>query len=167
MGQFKMMMSAGHFYYIEDQYFIDFPDDKLMRNKEAVNDKLHDLPCFYAFKDKSTDLYWMVPFSSQTEKFRRYYNSKIARYGKCDTIAFGKVLGFGKAFLIQNMCPITEKYIKNEYVDSRASVPVRINKRFETELINKAKKVLALQRKGINLIFPDVLKIEKKLLNHR
>lgn len=160
-----MMMSTGHFYYIEDQYFVDFPDEKLMRNKEEVNGKLHNRPCFYAFKDNGADLYWMIPFSSQTEKFRRYYNSKIARYGKCDTIAFGKVLGFEKAFLIQNMCPVTEKYIKNEYIDGRASVPVRIDGRLEAELISKAKKVLALQRKGINLIFPDVLKIEKELLN--
>ena len=28
-------MRTGHFYYIEDQYFIDFPDDKLMRNKDC------------------------------------------------------------------------------------------------------------------------------------
>ena len=32
------------------------------------------------------------------------------------------------------------------------------------ELIEKAKRVLALQRKGIKLIFPDVSEIEKKLL---
>lgn len=160
-----MAMNTGHFYYIEDQYFIDFPDDKLMRNKERVDGKPHDRPCFYAFKDEGTGLYWMIPFSSQVEKFRGYYNSKVARYGKCDTITFGEVLGFEKAFLIQNMCPITEKYIKNEYIDGRASVPVRIDGRFEAELINKAKRVLALQRKGVKLIFPDVLKIEKELLD--
>lgn len=159
-----MAMNAGHFYYIKDQYFVDFPDDKLMRNKKTVNGKPHDRPCFYAFKDEGTGLYWMIPFSSQVEKFRGYYSSKVARYGKCDTITFGEVLGFEKAFLIQNMCPITEKYIKNEYIDGRTSVPVRIDGRFETTLINKAKKVLALQRKGVKLIFPDVLKIEKELL---
>ena len=159
-----MVMNTGHFYYIKDQYYIDFPDDKLMRNKERVNGQPHDRPCFYAFKDESTGLYWMIPFSSQVEKFRGYYNSKIARYGKCDTIPFGEVLGFEKAFLIQNMCPITENYIKNEYIDSRASVPVRIDGRFETELISKAKRVLALQRKGVKLVFPDVLNIEKELL---
>ena len=105
-----MLMNAGHFYYIDDQYFIDFPDDKLMQNKEQANGQLHDRPCFYAFKDNDTGLYWMIPLSSQVEKYRRYYNLKIARYGKCDTITFGKVLGYEKAFLIQNMCPITERY---------------------------------------------------------
>lgn len=107
----------------------------------------------------------MAMNAGHLEKFRGYYNSKVARYGKCDTITFGEVLGFEKAFLIQNMCPITEKYIQNEYIDGRASVPVRIDVRFEAELISKAKRVLALQRKGVKLIFPDVLKIEKELLD--
>lgn len=159
------MVNAGHFYYIDDQYFIDFPDDKLMRNKETVFGQPHDRPCFYAFKDEKTGLYWMIPFSSQVEKFKGYYNTKVARYGKCDTLAFGEVLGYEKAFLIQNMCPITEQYIKNEYIDRNASVPVRVDGRFETELITKAKRVLALQRKGFKMIFPDVLSIEKALLS--
>lgn len=107
----------------------------------------------------------MIPCSSRVQKYKEYYNAKVARYGKCDTIAFGEILGFEKAFLIQNMCPVTEKYIKNEYIDRRTSVPVRIDGRFEAELISKAKKVLALQRQGIHLIFPDVLKIEKALLS--
>ena len=158
-------MNTGHFYYINDQYFIDFPDSNLMCNKEKVNGQPHDRPCFYAFKDNKTGLYWMIPFSSQVSKFKVHYNSKMSRYGKCDTIVFGEVLGFQKAFLIQNMCPLTEKYIKNEYIDKHASIPVRIDGRLETELIKKAKKVLALQRKGVKLIFPDVLKIEKELLS--
>lgn len=56
-----------------------------------------------------------------------------------------------------------EIYI-NEYMDRRLLIPVRIDGRLETEIISKAKKVLALQRKGIKLIFPDVLKIERELL---
>lgn len=63
------------------------------------------------------------------------------------------------------MCPITPKYIKNEYIDGKANIPVRINGVLEKELINKAKKVLAMQRKGIPLIFPNVLKIEQELLS--
>ena len=36
-------MEIGHFYYIDDQYFKDFPDSYLMQNKEKVNGQLHDL----------------------------------------------------------------------------------------------------------------------------
>lgn len=158
-------MNKGHFYYIKDQYFIDFPDPKLMQNKETINGQAHGRPCFYAFEDQRTGLYWMIPFSSQVSKYRGYYNTKIQRYHRCDTITFGEVLGHEKAFLIQNMCPITSEYIKNEYIDSVANTPVRVDGVFERELLEKAKRVLALQRKGINLIFPDVLNIEAKLLN--
>lgn len=158
-------MNTGHFYYINDQYFVDFPDSNLMRNKETINGQVHDRPCFYAFQDSVTEIYWMIPFSSQVSKYRRYYNSKIQRYHRCDTLVFGNVLGHEKAFLIQNMCPITAQYIKNEYFDSKANVPVRIDGTLERELIEKAKRVLALQRKGIKLIFPDVLSIESKLIN--
>ena len=31
-------MEIGHFYYIDDQYFKDFPDSYLMQNKEKVMD---------------------------------------------------------------------------------------------------------------------------------
>ena len=157
-------MDKGHFYYINDQYFTDFPDLYLMKNKETINGQIHDRPCFYAFKDANTGLFWMIPFSSQVSKYHNYYNQKVAKYKKCDTIAFGYVLGHEKAFLIQNMCPITAAYIKNEYFDKANNTPVRISGNFEQKLITKARRVLALQRKGIKLIFPDVLNIEAKLL---
>ena len=160
-------MEVGHFYYIDDQYFKDFPDPYLMQNKEKVNGQLHDRPCFYAFQDSNTQLFWMIPFSSQVSKFKGIYNKKMQKYHRCDTIVFGEVLGHEKAFLIQNMCPITEKYMKNEYLDSAANIPVRVDGRLEKELKDKAGKVLALQRKGAKLIFPDVLSIEQELLNQK
>ena len=136
----------------------------IMQNKEKVNGQLHDRPCFYAFQDSNTQLFWMIPFSSQVSKFKGIYNKKMQKYHRCDTIVFGEVLGHEKAFLIQNMCPITEKYMKNEYLDSAANIPVRVDGRLEKELKDKAGKVLALQRKGAKLIFPDVLSIEQELL---
>ncbi len=105
-----------------------------------------------------------IPFSSQIDKFQKIYDTKINKYGKCDTILFGKVLGHEKAFLIQNMCPVSISYVKNEYIDAIYHKPVRVDGRLEKELEKKARKVLALQRKGIRLIFPNILEIEKQLL---
>lgn len=158
------MINSGHFYYLMDQYFVDFPDSYLMKNKETIDGEVHDRPCFYAYKDNNTGIYWMIPFSSQVDKYKKYYNKKMEKYKRCDTIVFGDVLGHEKAFLIQNMCPITAEYVKNEYIDSTSKKPVQIDRRLEKELIEKAKKVLILQRKGIHLIFPDVWTIEQKLL---
>jgi hypothetical protein len=157
-------VTVGHFYYIKDQYYLDFPDPKLMRNKERVNGVAHDRPCFFAFEETTSGILWLVPISSQISKYKAFYEEKVKKYHKCDTLAFGEVLGYEKAFLIQNMCPITQKYLKNEYVDNKDHIPVRVGKKLEQEIINKARKVLALERKGVNLIFPDVLAIEKKLI---
>lgn len=60
-------MDNGHFYFINDQYFIDFHDPYLMQNKEVINGQEHNRPCFFAFEDSNNKgLYWMIPFSSQT-----------------------------------------------------------------------------------------------------
>lgn len=158
-------MILGNFYFLTDDYFVDFPDSYLMKNKEVINGEIHDRPCYYSFINNKTQIYWMIPFSSQVKKFRDEYNKKIIRYKRCDTIVFGEVLGHEKAFLIQNMCPVIDCYIKNEYIDLIANLPVKVNGALESELIMKAKRILALQRQGHNFIFPDVLAIENTLLS--
>lgn len=105
----------------------------------------------------------MIPFSSQVSKFKGIYNKKMQKYHRCDTIVFGEVLGHEKAFLIQ-ICVRLQKIYENEYLDSAANIPVRVDGRLEKELKDKAGKALALQRKGAKLIFPDVLSIEQELL---
>jgi len=150
-------MIEGRFYFLTKDYFTDFPDQFLMSSE--------DRPCFYAFEDNATGLFWMIPFSSRVAKYRGIYDSKIAKYKICDTLVFGQVLGYEKVFLIQNMCPVLPKYIQNEYIDRRTSTPVAIAGTLQHELTEKAKKVLSLHRHGIRLIFPDVLEIERKLLD--
>lgn len=156
-------MEFGNFYFLKDDYLDKFnTDGKLMKNKEKVGDKLVSRPCHYAFKDNHTGLYWLIPISSKVEKFKKLYSGKIKKYGFCDTIVFGELLGYEKAFLIQNMCPTTIEYVDNLYV--QGEVPVKVDGVLEKELVTKANKVLALHRKGIKLIFPDVLSIEKSLI---
>lgn len=158
-------MEKNVFVFLSDDYFVDFPDDKLMKNKEAINGQLHDRPCYYAFQAKeNTEIFWVVPFSSQIEKYRRIYDSKIAKYHKCDTILFGKVLGYEKAFLIQNMCPASRQYISSVYFDKRSNLPVKVEQPLADKIERQAKKVLEMQRRGIPVIFPDVLRIEASLL---
>lgn len=155
----------GTFYFVSDDYFIDFPDPQLMQEKQTISGQQHGRPCFYAFEDPNTGLLWMIPFSSKVEKYRVHEQKKIEKYGKCDTILFGKVLGHEKAFLIQNMCPITDRYLVNQYVDSKSNVAVRVDGAFEAKLTKTALHVLAKVRRGIKLIFPDVLAIERALLS--
>ena len=61
-------MDLKYFYFLNDQYYIDFPDPFLMKNHEIINGTHHDRPCFYAFEDKKTGLYWIISFSSRVGK---------------------------------------------------------------------------------------------------
>ncbi|HEY0827289.1 MAG TPA: hypothetical protein VGE40_04290, partial [Bacilli bacterium] len=158
---------SGNFYFIENQYGVDFPDSKLMANKEIMNGIGHNRPCFYSLIDNATGVYWFIPISSQVAKFQQIYDKKMNKNKEVDTIVFGFVMGHKKAFLIQNMFPATPEYVKNEYIDSITHQPVKINNALKHELNQKAKKVLSLQRKGFHLIFPDVLKIERELIFNR
>lgn len=88
----------------------------------------------------------------------------MERYGRCDTLAFGFVVGERKAFLIQNMFPVTEEYFNNVYVDKNTSRPIQLSESLKKELRSKANKVLSLyKRKGIKLVFTDIEKILTKL----
>ena len=61
------------------------------------------------------------------------------------------------------MCPVTENYIDGEYIDARTQLPVRIDSSLADELSKQSRKLLALQRKGVRLIFPDIAEIERQL----
>ncbi len=151
-------MPKAQLYFLSDQYYVDFPDDKLMKNKDIIDGVPHNRPCFYAFPDpKNPAIYWIVPISSRYEKFKKIEQGKIAKYGKCNTIRFGTVLGRNAAFLIQNMCPATEKYL-TAYIDKN-DVPIQIDNRVAEDVARNAHEVLAMAKRGAKVVFPDVFKI--------
>lgn len=150
------------FYFISNQYYIDFPDDKLMRNKESLNGEKHNRPCFFAFPDSNIpEIYWIIPISSKYEKYKKIADDKISKYGFCNTIRFGTVLGRDTAFLIQNMCPATDKYLE-PYIDKNNN-PVRVDDRLARDVEENARKVLALAKRGSKVVFPDIFSIYDEL----
>ena len=155
-------MSQAQLYFLSDQYYQDFPDDNLMQNKDNINGTPHSRPCFFAFKDtKIADIYRVVPISSGFGKFKRIKQDKINKYGHCHTIRFGTVLGRNTAFLIQNMCPATRKYL-TAYIDKN-NCPIRIDDRITADIEKNARHVLAMAKRGAKVIFPDVFKIYRAL----
>ena len=156
-------MSAGRFCFLSDRYYEDFQDKHLMKNKEAVDGVDHDRPCFFVFQDSTvSEIMWLVPISSNYVKYKRLYDKKVQRYGKCNTIRFGEVLGRQAAFLIQNMCPVTEHYIREIYVDKNG-IAIQIDGRIVQDVITNAREVLAITKRGTRIIFPDVNAIHKVL----
>ena len=113
----------------------------------------------------------MVPISSKVDKYRKIHDSKIEKERnkgvtnpRCDTIRFGKVMGFERAFLIQNMFPVSDNYIVSAYIDKNTKKEVTIDRATERDIINSATKVLRLSRRGVMLLYADVETIYKDLL---
>lgn len=158
-----MKIQLGHFYFIKDKFFEEIKDKELMVNKENGNMR----PCYYCFKDnRNNDLYWFIPVSSKIEKYQAIYDKKFERYKRVDTLVFGYIYGRKSVFLIQNMFPVTVEYIKDEYIKQNKEVTV--NDDLKRELNTKANRVLELVKAGNKkLVFPDIINIEKKLLEKK
>lgn len=78
-------------------------DNTLPINKTDDENGKHGRPAFCAIKIAQGNYYWVIPFSYQVEKYQKIYDKNIERYGRCDIIEFGYVLGEKKAFLLQNI----------------------------------------------------------------
>lgn len=152
----------GDFYFLKNKFYTDFDGCGLMPNKNTSDVPTNSRPCFFAFTNKANDkIYWFVPISSKVDKYEAIADKNVARYGRCDFLEFGEVLGHRTAFLIQNMFPATREYIADRYIHN--DVVVRIDKITEQAVIKKAEDVLEKRKKGIKLTFTDIDKIYSTL----
>lgn len=155
-----MKLENGKFYFIKDNYFKIVNDKSLLLNKDNGNKR----PCYYCIRDDNNKgIYWLIPISSKVDKYKEIYEYKLYKYGKVDTLVFGKVNNDLKAFLIQNMFPITVKYIAEKYV--RNNMDVEITYTLKKEIDIKAKFILSLAERGKNVLFTDIIRIKKILLD--
>jgi len=162
----KVFMNIGEFYFISDEYYEKFKNLKLMENKEIIDGISSGRPCYYVFKDKNSDIYWMVPISSQVEKYEKEYQHSIKKYGICDGIIFGYFRGKKHAFLVQNMCPVTAVYIKNVYIDRSTNKPHTIPSKLKSTINANVRKAIRMYReKGKKIIQSGAFHIEEILLS--
>lgn len=153
-------MTKGNFYFLKDEYCDKFKKYGVMDNKETIGQDLHGRPCFYAFTDEDdSTIYWMVPISSKVEKYEDILAEKLKRYDVYDGLEFGYVRGRKAAFLLQNICPITEKYIREEYIDCNTGLPVSIPNDLKRAINAKARKIIRYAKKGTKISITDIMQI--------
>lgn len=165
-------MTNGKFYFISDDFYTKYdPNKLLMQNKESLNGVSANRQCFFAFKDnKHKNILWCIPISSKIDKYSEIYDKKIEKLkskGKepiCKTIRFGNVMGQKRAFLIQNMFPITIDYIESKYIDKNTKKEVTIEPYLKKDIIKNAKDVLKTHFNGYNIIFGDIKNIYNLLI---
>lgn len=153
-----MDYQEGYVYHIKDEYFIKANDPSLMQNKENGNYR----PTFYCMRDEKTSLLWLVPLSSRIKKFQAIYDKQVKKYGNCLTIVMGEYDGKQAAFLLQNMFPITEKYL--DHIHTRNNNPVPVKYSIQTEVSTKMKRILQLHARGKKIVFPDISRLESLML---
>ena len=156
MNDFEI--KPGYVYHIKDAYFDLVQDDKLMRNREGGAYR----PTYYCIQDDNTYLLWVIPMSRRAEKYEAFIRKDIDRYGKCLKIIVGEYTDVTSVFLLQNMFPILPKYIDHIHVVKQNPVPV--DTRLQAQIDRNFREILRLHRKGIRIVFPDILRLEQLML---
>ena len=105
----------------------------------------------------------MVSISSKTEKYKRIYEEKKKRYKEYDGLRFGYVNGQYRAFLIQNVCPVSKEHIDCQYMIENNTVPVTINDKLAAEINGIVRKVIRLNKKGVRIVLTNINHILNEL----
>ena len=153
----RKILQADRFYFVKDEFYEKFPDCGLMANGVRDETGEHGRPCFYA--KQIGKFFWLIPISSKVEKYERICEEKISKYPSYDGIKFGYVNGKRRAFLIQNIFPITEEFIDKIYMINGGKLPATVNKKFAEVLKKSAEKVIRLNSRGIKISMTDINKI--------
>ena len=154
----KRMKKTG-FYIIKDKFFEDMSDPYLKNNKAG------NRPHYYCFEDTSTGIYWIIPLSSQLDKYKRIVEKKEKEGKPCDIIHIVRLDDSRQSvFLIQDMFPITDEYIEREYTIAGNHLMLT-SEHTAKEIEQKAKKVMGMLKRGVKFTptQPDVIAILDRL----
>ena len=151
-------MQAHSFYIIKDEFFSEMNDPYLKGNKSA------NRPHYYCFKEEE-NIYWMIPLSSRIDKYKAIIAKQEAKGRRCNILHITKLdNGRESAFLIQDIFPITDKYIARAYTIANQPL-ILTSEKTAGEIDKKARKVIKLIKHGVKFTptQPDVLRILEKL----
>lgn len=125
-----------------------------------MSNKHEKRPYYLAIRDD--EIIWMVPLSSQVEKYAAKIKSDEEKYGNCIFYHIARIKEENSVFLIGNTIPVTEKYIKKPFTIQ--GVPFIIQDKQNIKKIqSKLKRYITMVR--YNKLKPavDILWIEKQL----
>lgn len=157
-----MDIETGNFYFISDDFFDVVNDVNLKKNYDDTK-----RPHYFAFRDKKTFLFWLIPCSSKIDKFEEIINKRKMYNKRNDTIKIVNVQDKKTVLLLQDMFPIAERYIENQYI--RRGQPFKIsNPEIIKDIERSARRVIILIRHGVKFTptQPDVQRIEEIMLSY-
>lgn len=148
-------------YKIKDQYFVDF------KRAHWFDNKNENRPYYYLFMDKD-GVAWVIPLSSQVDNYRRKIKKEEEKRGAGNCIYYhiGVVASIERVFLIGDMFPIDDSYIRAPFTIGCQHY-VSKNKKLNAEIYSKSMRYLQLVEKGVMKSRNDVLGIKRVLLNKK
>ena len=153
-------IKAGCLYFVDDAFFEKVNDPYLKINYDSTS-----RPHYMAFFETATSLYWFVPCSSKVEKYEKIIQQKQANRKPTDSITVVKIQDTKSVLLFQDMFPISDRYIKEQYVRGGQAVYIA-DPKLVVKLERTAKKIIGLLKRGVRFTptQPNVLAIEKLML---
>lgn len=148
-----MIPTPGYVYFIKDEFFDLFgppPTSKLCCNKGPG----HMRPYYCCKKDRGSDLFWMVPMTTQFDKYYSRNLDQRSIYGKCITVTLTKYAGKSAAVLIQNAVPVHPEFIVGPY--RKKENPIPLHSVVQHIVFGNLQQSLAIHRRGGHVFFPDI-----------
>ncbi len=149
----KKKVQTGYLYHISSD-FLKLVDDPNLQINHMGN---RSRPSYFVIKDN--DILWFIPLSSKVDKYKKEYDKKIKKYGKCNTILIRNIANKPSAILIQNAFPTIEKYLAHSHTVN--GIPYRVPTGIQKEIEANFYEVMHLKKEGINLFFTDIDKIKE------
>jgi|LSQX01.1.fsa_nt_gb hypothetical protein len=155
------VFKKGRLYFIKNEFFSKVNDSFLKTNKMDSS-----RPHYFTFQDSNTNLLWVIPCSSQIEKYKNIIQDKISKNKPHSHIQIIKVAGKEQAFLYQDMFPILPKYIDKAYENKYGYMEIKDPKTIQG-IEDTAVKIIKLLKRGIKFTptQPDIIKIERIMLS--
>lgn len=158
MGGNMEQIEISGLYIIDDQYFVDFPNDKYMWNKGEAR------PHYYAIQDDDGIL-WMIPMSTKIEKYSEKILKTEREHGKgsCFMFYIAPIHGQERAILICDMFPVSPKYVLRPYTIGGIPYVVQ-NQTIKKAISTKAKRYLSMIKRGQLKSPLNILQTKERLL---
>jgi len=114
--------------YMDKHYIAKYPQDK----------ETGERPFFFAFKEDSSDMYWVIPISSKVEKYKPVI-AKFSNAGYIHELYGGKE----SVILTQNVVPAKNEHFEREFTVNSIHYILK-DENVKHEIMTRAKSIIAI-----------------------
>lgn len=144
---------------LSDRYFEQF---KMFCHNRNMDNKSEKRPYYLAVR--GDDIMWLVPLSSKVDKYTLAIERYEQKHGKGNCIFYyiAKIKRKDSVFLIGDVIPVTEEYIKKPFTVGGKPFVIE-NTHIIKQIKSRLSRYLTLVRAGKLSPAVDILGIEKEL----